>query len=37
MMGHANASFTLACYRRDPRDPETMVADVLARAAAAGS
>jgi len=37
MMGHANPSFTLACYGRDPRDTETMVADVLARAAAAGS
>jgi len=36
MMGHANPSFTLACYGRDPRDTETMVADVLARAAAAG-
>ena len=36
-MGHANPSFTLACYGRDPRDTETMVADVLARAAAAGS
>jgi hypothetical protein len=37
MMGHANPSFTLACYGRDPRDEQTMVADVLARAAAAGS
>ena len=37
MMGHANPSFTLACYGRDPRDTETMVADVLARAAAATS
>ena len=37
MMGHANPSFTLACYGRDPRDTETMVADVLARAAAAGT
>lgn len=37
MMGHANPSFALACYRRDPRDTETMVAAVLARAAAAGS
>jgi hypothetical protein len=36
-LGHANPSFTLACYGRDPRDTETMVADVLARAAAAGS
>jgi hypothetical protein len=26
MMGHANPSFTLACYGRDPRDTETMVA-----------
>ena len=37
MMGHANPSFTLACYGRDPRDEQTMVADVLARAAAATS
>jgi hypothetical protein len=37
MMGHANPSFTLACYGRDPRDTTTMVADVLARAVAAGS
>jgi integrase len=37
MLGHANPSFTLACYGRDPRDRETMVADVLARAAAATS
>ena len=37
MMGHANPAFTLACYGRDPRDTETMVADVLARAAAAGT
>jgi integrase len=37
MMGHTNPSFTLACYGRDPRDTETMVADVLARAAAVGS
>ena len=36
-MGHANPSFTLACYGRDPRDEQTMVADVLARAAAATS
>lgn len=35
MMGHANPSFTLACYGRDPRDEQTMVADVLARAATA--
>jgi hypothetical protein len=34
MMGHANPSFTLACYGRDPRDEQTMIADVLARAAA---
>jgi hypothetical protein len=34
--GHANPSFTLACYGRDPRDDQTMIADVLARAAAAG-
>ena len=37
MMGHANPSVTLACYGRDPRDEQTMVADVLARAAAATS
>lgn len=37
MMGHANPAFTLACYGRDPRDTETMVADALARAAAAGA
>jgi len=37
MMGHANPAFTLACYGRDPRDTETMVADVLARAAAIGT
>ena len=37
MMGHANPAFTLACYGRDPRDTETMVADVLARAAAVGT
>ena len=36
-MGHANPAFTLACYGRDPRDTETMVADFLARAAAAGT
>ena len=35
--GPANPSFTLACYGRDPRDTETMVADVLARAAAVGT
>jgi len=33
--GYANPSFTLACYGRDPRDEQTMIADVLARAAAA--
>ena len=37
MMGHANPAFTLACYGRDPRDEQTMIADVLARAAAAGN
>ena len=36
MMGHSNPAFTLACYGRDPRDTKTMVADVLARVAAAG-
>jgi hypothetical protein len=35
MMGHSNPAFTLKCYGRDPRDEQTMVADVLARAAAA--
>jgi hypothetical protein len=34
MMGHATPSFTLACYGRDPRDEQTMIADVLKRAAA---
>jgi len=34
MMGHANPSFTLACYGRDPRDEQAMIADVLERAAA---
>ena len=24
MMGHANPSFTLACYGRDPRDEQTI-------------
>ena len=37
LMGHTNPSFTLACYGRDPRDTETMVEDVLARAAAVGA
>jgi hypothetical protein len=37
MMGHANPAFTLACYGRDPRDEQAMVADVLKRAATAGS
>ena len=36
MMGHSTPAFTLACYGRDPRDQETVVADVLARAEAAG-
>jgi hypothetical protein len=36
-LGHANPAFTLACYGRDPRDEQTMEADVLARAAAAGT
>ena len=36
MLGHATPSFTLACYGRDPRDQQTVVADVLARAEAAG-
>ena len=33
MMGHTNPAFTLRCYGRDPRDEQTMVADVLKRAA----
>ena len=37
LMGHSNPAFTLACYGRDPRDTETMVADFLARAAAVGT
>ena len=37
MMGPANPSFTLACSGRDPRDERMMIADVLARAAAATS
>ena len=36
-MGHSNPAFTLACYGRDPRDTETMIADSLARGAAAGT
>ena len=36
VMGHANPAFTLKCYGRDPPDEQTMVADMLARAAAAG-
>jgi integrase len=35
LLGHANPSFTLACYGRDPRDEQAIVADVLKRAAAA--
>ena len=35
MMGHSNPSFTLACYGRDPRDEQAIVADVLERAAKA--
>jgi hypothetical protein len=31
MMGHANPAFTLAFYGRDPRDEQTMIADVLTR------
>ena len=34
--GHADAGFTLKVYARDPRDAESMTADVLARAEAAG-
>jgi hypothetical protein len=36
MLGHANPAFTLRCYGRDPRDTETMDADVPKRAAAVG-
>jgi integrase len=36
MMGHSNPAFTLKCYGRDPRDEQTIVADVLKRAAEAG-
>lgn len=35
MMGHSNPAFTLACYGRDPRDEQAIVADVLERARAA--
>jgi integrase len=35
MMGHANPAFTLACYGRDPRDEQAIIADVLGRAATA--
>ena len=36
-LGHANPAFTLKCYGRDPRDTETMMADMLQKAAAASS
>jgi hypothetical protein len=35
--GHADPATTFRLYARDARDPATIVADVLARAAAAGS
>jgi integrase len=34
--GHSDAGFTLRVYAHDPRDPESITADVLARAEAAG-
>jgi integrase len=37
MMGHSNPAFTLACYGRDPRDEQAIVADVLPRAARAAN
>ena len=37
MMGHSNPAFTLACYGRDPRDEQAIVADVLERAAKAAN
>lgn len=36
LIGHADAGFTLRTYARDTRDTATVVADVLARASAAG-
>lgn len=36
LTGHADAGFTLKVYARDERKPETVVSDVLARAANAG-
>ena len=36
LTGHADAGFTLKVYARDERTPQTVVADVLARAAGAG-
>jgi integrase len=35
MLGHASPEITLRVYGRDPRDQQTIIADVLARAAAA--
>jgi hypothetical protein len=37
MMGHSNPAFTLACYGRDPRDEQAIVADVLEQAASAAN
>jgi hypothetical protein len=36
LTGHADAGFTLRVYARDERKSETVVADVLKRAAGAG-
>jgi hypothetical protein len=36
LIGHADAGYTLRVYARDARDTGTVVADVLARASAAG-
>lgn len=36
LTGHADAGFTLRVYARDERKPETLVADVLARASGSG-
>ena len=37
LMGRSYPAFTLACYGRDPRDTETMVGGVSARAAVVGT
>ena len=36
-MGHSNLAFTLKCYGRDPSDEQTLVADMLERAARAAN